>query len=260
MSYPDIKKEGSDIDTDIDLNIEEEEEVEDIYQDDADFLESRENLSSLTQFPTDAYNIASSTPVGTPSSSPKKTKVKEYVDKLEESIATSGKSKGKKKKAKMGRIARYKLMVERTKTEAEKTLDKATKMKTDKKATQDEIKEMIADLKAIKTNVEKDMIEVKQEVPEESEEKEYVDLEWKLKELVMKSTAGILKLKDLCEEVKPSALVAGKVTKIDVPDYHGDYVRYKPWKGEFLSLTHMFDEITQRLYLIKHLKGKVYSM
>ena len=48
---------------------ESEKELEDLYQDDADFLESKENLSSLIKFPTEAYNIASSTPVGTPTSS-----------------------------------------------------------------------------------------------------------------------------------------------------------------------------------------------
>ena len=53
--------------------------------------------------------------------------------------------------------------------------------------------------------------------------------------------------------------MAGKITKIDVPDYYGDYVRYKPWKAEFLSLTYMLDERTQRLYLVKHLKGKAYE-
>ena len=176
---------------------------------------------------------------------------------MEESI-TSGKTEVGNKGANMGRIARYKLMGDRTKTEADKMLDKAKKMKDDEED-QKKIKEMIADLKAIKTNIEKDMMELKQEPTEASEDSEYVDLEWKLKEIVVKSTAAILKLKDICEETKPSTAVAGKITKIDVPDYYGDYVRYKPWKAEFLSLTCMFDEITQRLYLVKHLKGKAYE-
>ena len=69
---PDIEGKENNTDSDTD----EDNELEDLYQGKADFLESKENLSSLIKFPTDAYNIASSTPVGTPSSSPKKTKVK----------------------------------------------------------------------------------------------------------------------------------------------------------------------------------------
>ena len=57
---------------------------------------------------------------------------------------------------------------------------------------QKKIKEMIADLKAIKTNIEKDMMEIKQETPEEGDISEQVGLEWKLKEIVVKSRAGLL--------------------------------------------------------------------
>ena len=42
----------------------------------------------------------------------------------------------------MGRIARYKLMVDRTKTEVEKILDKADKMRKDKEVDQKEIKKL----------------------------------------------------------------------------------------------------------------------
>ena len=240
---------------------ESEKELEGSFQDDDDYLVSKENLSSLLDFPSEAYNIASSiassTPIGTPTASPKNSKVKILVEKLEEGGTNSGKIKVVKEKAKMGRIARYKLMVERTKKDANEILEEAERMKNE--TDQKKIKEMIADLKAIKTNTEKDMMEIKQETPEESEIAEYVDLEWKLKEIVVGSTAAILKLKDICEEIKPATAVAGKITKIEVPDYYGDYVRYKPWKAEFISLTNMFDEVTQRIYLVKHLKGKAYE-
>ena len=228
---------------------ESEKELEGSFQDDDDFLVSKENLSNLLNFPSEAYNIASSTPIGTPTASPKKSKVKILVEKLEESGTNSEKTKVGKKKVNMGRIARCKLMVDRTKKDANEMLDEAEKMRDEKD--QKKIKVMIADLKAIKTNTEKDMMEIKQETPEENEIVEYVDLEWKLKEVVVKSTAAILKLKDICEEIKPATAVAGKITKIEVLDYYGDYVRYKPWKAEFLSLTSMFDEVTQRLYLVK---------
>ena len=249
---------------------ESEKELEGSFQDDDDYLVSKENLSNLLHFPSEAYNIASSTPIGTPTTSPKKSKVKQLVEKLQESETNSEKIKVVqesetnsekikvvKEKANMGRIARYKLMVERTKNDANDILEEAEKMRdeTDEK----KIKEMIADLKAIKTNTEKDMMEIKQETPEEGEMVEYVDLEWKLKEIVVRSTAAILKLKDTCEEIKPATAVAGKITKIEVPDYYGDYVRYKPWKAEFLSLTNTFDEVTRRIYLVKHLKGKAYE-
>ena len=48
---PDIEeKENTDSD------IDEDNKLEDLYKEDADFLESKENLSSLIKFPTDAYN------------------------------------------------------------------------------------------------------------------------------------------------------------------------------------------------------------
>ena len=62
MSYKQINSESES---------EGEKELEDLYQDDADFLESKENLSSLIKFPPEVYNMASSTPVGPPTSSPK---------------------------------------------------------------------------------------------------------------------------------------------------------------------------------------------
>ena len=65
MSYKQINSESES---------EGEKELEDLYQDDADFLESKENLSSLIKFPTEAYIIASNTPIGTPTSSPRKSK------------------------------------------------------------------------------------------------------------------------------------------------------------------------------------------
>ena len=108
----------------------------------------------------------------------------------------------------MERLDRYQLMVDRTKMEADKILDKAKKIMEEEKNDQKKIKEMIANLKAIKINSEKDMIEIKQENSSEGEEAEYVELEWKLKQVVMKSTARILTLKDICEDIKPSAIAA----------------------------------------------------
>ena len=78
---------------------ESEKELEGSFQDD-DFLVSKENLSNLSNllnFPSEAYNIASSTPIGTPTASPKKSKVKILVEKLEESGTNSRKTVVKEK-------------------------------------------------------------------------------------------------------------------------------------------------------------------
>ena len=50
----------------------------------------------------------------------------------------------------MGRLDRYKLMVDRTKMEADKILDKAKKIMKEDEDDQNKIKKILANLKAIK--------------------------------------------------------------------------------------------------------------
>ncbi|CAL4126889.1 unnamed protein product, partial [Meganyctiphanes norvegica] len=58
------------------------------------------------------------------------------------------------------------------------------------------------------------------------------------------------------ESIETKSKVAGKLAKLDLPIFDGDFLLYKYFKTRFITLTEDYDEITKKIYLTNCLTGR----
>ena len=100
-----------------------------------------------------------------------------------------------------------------------------------------------------------------EEEVEEDDEEALDNVKLEMKQLLADMAVNLMKSKEYIENstITPTA-IAGKITRVDIPTFHGDYLKYKHYKSKFKTLTSTYDEISQRVFLVdQSLKGEAYN-
>ena len=243
--------------------------TEENYSDDDDL----NGINLSLHFPAEAYQLTNwevktSTPQISPNispeSAPKPGIVQAAIAAIYSSeantsyIADRTRNKDSKvKQRKMGKITRLKKTFNTFKEVSHKLI---------KQLEDDSKNQKFKDLKA-KLNklishrilLEKDIVIIRSEEGEEDEQEEITQLQEAAQKLLLKITTTILDAEELLRDAKKPMMATGKLTKIEIPKFYGDYLQYRTWQVKFLLVTSGCDEPTMRIYLIEALKDKAYE-
>ncbi|CAL4110922.1 unnamed protein product, partial [Meganyctiphanes norvegica] len=85
------------------------------------------------------------------------------------------------------------------------------------------------------------------------EQKEAVALEIRGISLVRKIAIAASNVK---ESIETKSKVAGKLAKLDLPTFDGDFLLYKYFRTRFITLTEGYNETTKKIYLTNSLTGR----
>ena len=236
---------------------------------DDEFFEDQQQ--DLTTFPSEIYNISSlelvtsSTPSVSPNISPNSlpkvghvkafSSIFQNLETENSSISNRTSIKLESKMSKTPRIRRaynkFQTIINTELDELQKALDE-----NETKA----IKDRSVTIKTHRNTLEKDLARLEEEEVEATEEEDLDDIKLEMKTLIAKMSVNISKTKDHLDASSKSTAIAGKITRVDIPTFHGDYLKYKHYKSKFKTLTSTYDEISQRVFLVDHsLKGEAYS-
>ena len=94
--------------------------------------------------------------------------------------------------------------------------------------------------------------------PDESTQSELMKIETEMNQKDVEVHVLLNRANKYISEDK-SSVAASKLSKLDIPKYYGDYLKYIHWKNRFTTLTSIYDEKTRREYLIESLKDKAYT-
>ena len=247
----------------------EESSTEENYSDDDDI----NGINLSLNFPDEAYhlttlNVKTSTPLISPnispSSAPKPGVVQKAIAAIYSSeanvsfIAERTRTKDSKaKQRKMGKLSSLKKTFNIFKASTDKLMKE---IKEDiKKKEYTDLKTKMNMLISHKLLLEKDVARIENELVEETEEEDHQNLKSNARDLLLKVTAAELDIKELLKEIKKPIMAAGKLSKIEIPKFYGDYLKYKIWKSRMAVVIADCDELTQRIYLVEALKGKAYE-
>ena len=235
-----------------------------------DELEDNLSLDSLTEFRGENYHLShlSSEPVtSTPdislSTSPKNVskggKVKALTAIYE--ISDPGISFiAERTRGRMGsKIPRYLRVFDKFEVEVKRVLEDLERaIGTDDI---EKIEDWESELRAHKSSLQTDMDRMDKEVFQQSELDDIVNLEYRAKMLQIKITKAIDKANKKTQIIKPvtTPMTAGKVEKLDIPEFDGDCTKYKFFSTRFKVLTAVFDEVSTKIYLTEKLRGRAYE-
>ena len=123
------------------------------------------------------------------------------------------------------------------------------------------MEDLESELQAYKMTLQADIDKIASETCEKSDVDEIVNLEHKAKILLIKITKAIGKAnkKTSKTKTKQSPVSAGKIEKLDIPEFDGDCTKFKNFRTRFNVLTEVFDEVSTKIYLTEKLKGRAYQ-
>ena len=246
-------------------------EDEDIFIISEEFIEDDlgENLSleNLIEFKAEIYQLShlsveptTSTPVTSFSTSPKSATKGGRVKTLKAIYENSDPNisfVSERTRANMAsKLPRNQKLFEKFEVEVKRAivdLDKAIGTEDTEK-----VQEFESELKAYKSTLQADIDRMSTETYKESELEESATLEHRAKMFLVKISKSIDKAKRKTQKTKTEVtpMTAGKVEKLDLPEFEGDYTKYKFFRTRFQALTAVFDKITTKIYLTEKLRGK----
>ena len=229
------------------------------------------NLS--LNFPTEAYclayaDIKTSTPQISPNispaSAPKPGTVQKAITAIYSSkenisnIATRSKvNESKVKPRKMGKLKRLVKTFNSSKEEIEVVIKELEENITAEDSTKAKLN--INKLTSYKELLDKDLERINNEEIEEKEEDQCYQLIQAARKLLRIISTTIANANDMIKEKRKPTMASGKLSKIEIPKFYGDYLKYNTWKQKISVVLYSCDEITQRIYIIEALKGKAYD-
>ena len=232
--------------------------IHDIFIDDD--LSDNISLSGITSFREENYHLShltlepqTSTPINSFTTSPKSTTEVGTVKRLAaiyESTNTNSSNVADRTRAKMGsKIPRFQKVFEMFEVEVNKLLiDMDRALGTDDT---EKMEDLENELQAYKITLQADIEKIASETCEKSDVDEIASLEHKAKILLIKITKAIGKAnkKTSKTKTKQSPVSAGKIEKLDIPEFDGDCTKFKFFRTRFNVLTEVFDEVSTKIYL-----------
>ena len=223
------------------------------------------NLSNLTSFRVENYQLSHLTlepQTSTPANSFTEVGSVKRLAAIYESTETNSSTIADRTRAKgkMGsKLVRFKKVFEKFEVEIQKRLeDMERALETEDMV---KVEDLESELQAHKTTLQGDIERISSEVCDMKDLDDVVDLEHRAKMLLVKITKACGNANKVTSRAKSkqTPVSAGKVEKLDLPEFEGDCTKYKFFRTRFKVLTACFDEVTTKIYLTEKLKGRAYQ-